>query len=269
MKNNTVKFRVALTGAYGGIGTALAKQLFAEGADLYLIGRDAQKLARLESVLVGSSRPGQTVHSLVADLTDVGQIDAMVSELAERPPVNVLINNAGISHFGLFENTSDEVIEKMFSTNVMGVMRLTQRMLPIMKTQEHARIINIGSVFGSLAYPGFVAYSASKYALRGFSEALARELANSPIRVGHFTARATDTAINAASVVALNQALNTPIDSAEKVASQIIRFMSSEQLANKVAWPEAMFMRLNAVFPNLVTQALKKKLSIIEQFASV
>jgi len=267
MKNGIENLRVALTGAYGGIGSALAVQLHSAGADLYLIGRNREKLEQLKTSLGKPTTPTQNVNLLVADLTVTSQLDALTQQLAELPPINVLINNAGISHFGLFESTSDQVIDDLVSINVTAVMKLTKRLLPMLTSQDCARIINVGSVFGSLAYPGFAAYSSSKFALRGFSEALSREVANSSVSVGHFTARATDTDINSDSVVALNKALKTHTDTPQSVAAKLLAFIHSKKLNNKIQWPEKLFVQLNSVFPNVVSKSLNKQLSTIQRFA--
>jgi short-subunit dehydrogenase len=112
-----------------------------------------------------------------------------------------------------------------------------------------------------------VAYSTSKFALRGFSEALARELANTKVSVGHFSARATDTPLNNETVVALNKATKTQTDSPDYVAADIVKFIHSTRFLNRLQWPEKLFVRMNYIVPNLVSKSLRKQLPIIEQFA--
>jgi short-subunit dehydrogenase len=97
--------------------------------------------------------------------------------------VNVLINNAGVSQFKLFEQASESDISDIITTNTIAPMQLTQALLPLLKQYDKAQIINMGSTYGSIGFPGYTAYCASKFALRGFSQTLSRELADSNIRV--------------------------------------------------------------------------------------
>lgn len=100
--------------------------------------------------------------------------------------VNVLNNNAGVSQFKLFEQASESDISDIsdiITTNTIAPMQLTQALLPLLKQYDKAQIINMGSTYGSIGFPGYTAYCASKFALRGFSQTLSRELADSNIRV--------------------------------------------------------------------------------------
>jgi short-subunit dehydrogenase len=125
----------------------------------------------------------------------------------------------------------------------------------------------VGSAFGSIGHPGFTGYCATKFGLRGFTEALQRELADSGIQVKYFAPRATETTINSSDVVQLNQQLGNSMDSPKWVAEQLMKQLKSNELRRFLGWPERIFVRLNGVFPALVDMGLKSKLTLIELMA--
>lgn len=146
-------------------------------------------------------------------------------------------------------------------------MQLTHRLLPLLRQQGRALVVNLGSTFGSIGYPGFTAYCASKFALRGFSEALRRELADTLVKVLYFAPRATQTGMNGAQVVAMNDELNVAMDDPHSVALQLLAAIRREEEERYLGWPEKLFVRLNSLLPRLVDQALRKQLPIIQRFA--
>ena len=129
-------------------------------------------------------------------------------------------------------------------------------------------IVNIGSIFGSIGHPGFAAYCASKFGLKGFTEALQRELHGSSIRVLYLAPRATHTDLNSMAVTALNEALGNNVDSPEQVAKALMDILASKRRQQYLGWPENLFVRLNGLFPGLVHNALVRKLHIIRHHAS-
>ena len=262
------KITAVITGAYGGIGRAVCKELAHRGANLYIVGRRQDALNALHAELKIMLSPTQHIHSFVADLGDPLQIEKLGRELNTlSPKINTLINNAGINHFALFEDTPDDRLQQMLNINVLAQIRVTKALLPRLKEQNCARIVNVGSVFGALGHPGFSAYCASKFGLRGFSESLSRELSDTSVTVGHFVARATDTPMNRDSVAELNQALKTKVDSPESVAKKLVQFVASDALYNRIAWPEKLFVRINAIAPAIVSRVLAKNLSTIKHHA--
>lgn len=252
--------RILLTGASGGLGQELAKQLSAAGAQLLLAGRDASRLAEVSRHLSGES------SSVRADLTRPEGIAAAVGAAREFG-VNGLINNAGIGGFGLFERMDWPTAEQILATNLIAPMRLTHALLPWLKTRPEAMIVNIGSTFGSLPFPGFAAYSAAKSGLRGFSQALRRELGDTAISVMHMAPRAINTPLNSPEVNALNRALNNSSDTTEQVARQLISALRHESGERHFGFPEKIFAWLNGLAPSLIDRALAGKLATIKQFA--
>ena len=151
--------------------------------------------------------------------------------------------------------------------NVTATLQLTHRLLPILRQQGRALVVNIGSTFGSIGYPGFTAYCASKFAIRGFSEALRRELADTQVKVLYLAPRATRTSMNSDSVVAMNTELKVAMDDPQLVARTVRAAIESEREELYMGWPEKLFVRLNGLLPRVVDQALRKQLPVIQRFA--
>lgn len=252
--------RILLTGATGGLGQALAQQLAADGARLLLAGRDTARLAALNAALGGE-------HSSVrADLTRPEGV-AAAAGAAREFGANVLINNAGVGGFGLYERQDWDEIESLLATNLAAPMRLTHALLPWLKARPQAVIVNIGSTFGSLPFAGFAAYSAAKAGLRGFSQALRRELADTQVAVIHLAPRAIDTPLNSDAVNALNRALNNRSDDADAVARQVVAALRAGDGERHFGFPERFFAWLNGVAPTLIDRGLAGKLAVIKQHA--
>lgn len=257
---------VVLTGACGGIGQLLARRLAAAGASLYLCGRDAEALAALERELRAQTIAGQWVEARAVDLTDDADTDRWLQSFGHT--VNVLINNAGICKFDLFERLGDRDIESIMNLNSIVPMKLTRKLLPQLKAAPAARVVNIASTFGAIGFPGYAVYSASKYAIRGFSQALRRELADTSIDVGCILPRATRTAINSERVVEMNRRLGVAMDPPEKAAAAIVAFVCGTGGELALGWPEKLLVRLNSVFPALIGNAISKKLPLIKQYVA-
>ena len=253
--------RILLTGASGGIGQALVEGLCAEGAKLLLAGRQADALSALSRRF-----PGQ-VAVVQADLRTHEGRDAVEAAVRRLGGVNCLVNAAGVNQFALLERQDEDAIADLLAMNVTATMQLTRRMLPWLRQAQSALVVNVGSTFGSIGYPGFAAYCASKFAIRGFSEALRRELADSRIKVLYVAPRATHTAMNAAPVVAMNDELNVAMDPPREVAAQIIEAIRREREELYLGWPEKLFVKLNGLWPRIVDQALRKQLPTIQRFA--
>ena len=256
-----------ITGATGGIGGAIAEALCAQGYSVCLVGRDQQKLTSMHAELA-SCHTGASVYSFNCDITESLQRESLVqSVMAIKEPLALWVNTAGINQFGLFEGQDEQVIMDQLAVNATAPMLLTKTVICAVDKAKPLQIINVGSTFGTIGYAGFVAYSASKFALRGFSEALGRELSDTAIQICYFAPRATKTAINAPNVVAMNQALKVVMDEPPIVAQAFIRFLQSRAAIGYVGFPETFFARINSLLPSVVSKALKKQLPTIKAYA--
>lgn len=254
--------RIVLLGANGGIGSALARELSYKGARLLLAGLGQQDLTRLAEGLPN------TAHGVHADICRSEDREHLL-DLAETHlgGIDVLINAVGIMDFLPLEALSPERIEATLRVNVLAPILFIQAALPKMKRAGRGRIVNIGSIFGSIAFPYFSVYSASKFALRGFSEALRRELQDSGIGVSYVAPRATRTTLNDSRVMAMGKATNMKMDAPEAVAQQIVRAIEKDRDEVYLGRAESLFVRINQLFPWLVDRALRGQRRIMESYA--
>jgi short-subunit dehydrogenase len=172
-----------VTGAASGIGAALAAQLAARGSNLVLVDRDKERLDGVAAD-VRRAHPQLAVDTYVVDLSD----DAATAEAAEalaaaHPGTTLLVNNAGVALGGRFDQVTLEEFDWVMAVNFRSVVRLTHAFLPALKAHPGAHLVNVSSVFGIFAPAGQAAYSASKFAVRGFSEAVRHELAENGVGV--------------------------------------------------------------------------------------
>ena len=138
-----------------------------------------------------------------------------------------------------------------------------------MSATAPSQIVNMGSTFGSIGYPGYVSYCASKFALRGATEALSREYSNSQIQFKYFSPRATNTAMNSPVVVEMNAKLGVKMDSPEFVAAELYQFLQNDKLYYQVGYPEKIFVKVNQVLPNVVSSSIQKDIEKIQNFAEL
>ncbi len=170
-----------VTGAASGIGRALAEALARRRCHLALADINDAGLQRTAE-LVAAPELRVSCHRLdVADTEAVASFPKIVQ--ASHPGVDLLFNNAGVALGGAFEQISDADFEWLFGINFRGVVRMTRAFLPLLKASDDARLVNLSSVFGLMGPPGQTAYAASKFAVRGFSEALRHELEGSHVGV--------------------------------------------------------------------------------------
>ncbi len=249
--------RILLTGATGGIGRPLALELARRGARLALTGRDATRLELLAGELSNASAPAAI---LPFDLAHPGSHAALVERALESMGgIDVLVNNAGRSHFGAFADQDEAAMRELIETNLTAPLLLIRAILPHLIQRGATCIVNIGSVFGAIGFPYNAAYSASKFALRGFSEALRRELADTGVKVLYVAPRATATAMNGPVSRALMSETGTAVDVPEKVATVIANALAADRKEVIVGGAEGFFARLNALLPRLVDGALIKQ----------
>jgi short-subunit dehydrogenase len=172
-----------VTGAASGIGEALAVQLAARGSHLVLVDRDKDRLGDVADRL-RADHPALTLATHVADLSDDEQTAALADALAaDHPETTLLVNNAGVALGGRFDQVTLEEFDWVMAVNFRSVVRLTHALVPVLKAHPGSHLVNVSSVFGIFAPAGQAAYSASKFAVRGFSEAVRHELAENAVGV--------------------------------------------------------------------------------------
>jgi len=260
-QNDTRPYRAVLTGASGGIGAAIAERLAARCSLLILAGRNREALDELAGRLRGC-----TVRIVSGDLCDDATLDAIAACARDNGGIDLLVNNAGISSFHAFETQPAAAIRAQVETNLVAPMLLTRTLLPLLHLASVAQVVNIGSVFGSLGYPGFAAYGAAKAGLAGFSQSLRRELADTGVKVRHFSPRATRTAINSAAVNRMNTALRTNEDTPEAVADAFMDFLAGTAAERTLGGSERFFVLVNKVLPGIPENAIRKQLGQIRKY---
>jgi NAD(P)-dependent dehydrogenase (short-subunit alcohol dehydrogenase family) len=167
-----------ITGANSGFGRAITETAVAAGDVAVATARRVSSLDDL-----AAAHPGQ-VDVLPLDVTDPGSVDAAVGDVVARHGrIDVLVNNAGRTHVGAAEETTDAELRDLFEVHVFGPATLTRAVLPNMRSRRSGAIIQISSMGGQLSFAGFAAYSATKFALEGMSEALADEVRPLGIKV--------------------------------------------------------------------------------------
>jgi short-subunit dehydrogenase len=168
-----------ITGAGSGMGRELALNLANRACHLALVDRNAEALAETAALIPAA---GLRISTHVLDIASREQVAALpAAVLGTHKTVDLLFNNAGVALGGMFEQLSEEEFDWLFEINFHGLVRMTRAFLPLLRTSDDARIINLSSLFGLVAPPGQSAYAASKFAVRGFSEALRHELEGSSI----------------------------------------------------------------------------------------
>jgi len=170
-----------ITGAAGGIGRAIALSLARRGCHLALADVDEAGLAQMQAQAAPCGVRVSCHRLDVASREAVAELPAQV--LGAHGRVDLLFNNAGVALVGNFEQVSEADFDWLMEINFHGVVRMTRAFLPVLKAGDDSRIVNLSSVFGLISPPGQCAYSASKFAVRGFSNALRHELAGSRVGV--------------------------------------------------------------------------------------
>jgi 3-dehydrosphinganine reductase len=183
-----------VTGGSSGIGLALARQLAARGADVWLAARDRPKLEKARAEAAALAGSGRTVGFSQADVADEGRAFAAVEE-AQRAlgPLDLVINNAGVTHPGYFQDLSADVFRRMMEINYFGTLNICRAAVPGMIQRGSGHLVNVSSLVGIIAAFGYSAYGASKWAIRGLTDVLRYELKPHGVRVSIAFPPDTDT----------------------------------------------------------------------------
>ncbi|RLL50937.1 SDR family oxidoreductase [Mariprofundus sp. EBB-1] len=253
--------RVVLTGAAGGMGSILARELVKLGANLAMVDANAKALDAMHAELPDS-------HAIAGDLSSAAGCTVVADQCLEKlGGIDLLINLAGINSFAAYEDENPEKIELMLHVNLLAPMWLARAFLPVMQKNNAGRIVNVGSIFGSIGFAYFAVYSASKFGLRGFSEALRREVADTNIKVTYIAPRAVKTPMNSDALMRMGEATGMNMDAPEDVVKKIIAAINNNRKDIYFGFPEALFVNINVMFPRLVDKALAAQNRIARAFA--
>jgi 3-dehydrosphinganine reductase len=179
IKANLESGKVALvTGGSSGIGLAIGCALAKRGMDVWLVARRQDILeSAYEQVEAQRQNQEQKIGIISADISDWDQVQSMVDQVLEKSgSVDVLVNSAGVAHPGYVQELDLKIFKWMMEVNYFGTVYMTKAILPTMLMQKSGYIVNISSLAGFIGVFGYTAYGASKFAVRGFSDALRAEM---------------------------------------------------------------------------------------------
>lgn len=167
-----------ITGCSTGFGRNLAQEVLQNGGKVAVTARNTNDVKDLVD------KYPDTAFAIALDVTKPQQVKEAVQQAIDKfGHIDVLVNNAGIGYFGAIEESEDDQVRRMFEINFFGLAAVTKEVLPHLRKQRSGHIINISSVGGSVAFPGIGMYNATKFAVTGYSESLAKELAPLGIKV--------------------------------------------------------------------------------------
>jgi len=260
---------VVVTGASSGIGEATAREFGRAGAKVVLAAR---RLDRLEAVArdINAMGDGGAALPVAADLSRLEDIQHLVAEAQGRfGRIDVLFNNAGFGRLGWLENL-DQVkdIAAQLNVNVLGVLQTTREVLPLMIAQKGGHIINMASVAGLVGSPTYTIYAACKFAVRGFSEALRREVTPWGIRVSVIYPGGVATEFGSHAGIKRKTKTTTPAWmrlTAEDVGRAVVGLVRRPRSNLVITWPFRFSVLLNTVLPSLVDWTLIRQFTIPER----
>lgn len=243
-----------VTGAAGGIGRPFCLQLAEAGSDLVLVGRKSGPLGDLATLCLSlGARSCAIIKGDIRQLTTQQRATQAARDYTGRDIF--LVNNAGMNIEGPFLERENEDMDQIISANLVAPMQLTRR---IAKATEGRKlcVVNIGSVLGAIGIPDYVAYSASKAGLRGFTQALNRELGGKSRRAIYFGPRAVETAFNSPESLEKQRQNGQSVDTPATIARWIFQRLNGRRSEYFYGWPERAFVKLNALLPSLVDRSL-------------
>lgn len=183
-----------ISGGSSGIGLKLAEKLFSKGWDVSLIARDKARLQQARNAIDKKRRSArQWIQIFSADVTDSYALDRAARAAASTQPLDLVVSSAGIVVPGLFGDLPPDVFERTMEVNYLGTVNLVRAVLPGLRARGEGRIVLISSGAGLIGLYGYTAYTASKFAVRGFAEALRAELRPEGIGVSVVYPPDTDT----------------------------------------------------------------------------
>jgi short-subunit dehydrogenase len=254
---------VVLTHVNNMLGRALAKALDKEGAVLILSDGDETGLTELAKELKSDR------HMLVpGDINiDKGRVQLISACRDKDTSIDILINNPLQGAQGSFRATPQSDISQFINSSLTAPILLTRALFPQLAKRDSALIVNIGTLSASIGLPGFAIDCAGRFGLRGFSEALARELQNTSVKTTYVAHRGIKQSNNKTTSTNLSTALKRPLDKPEAVAKTVIKAIVDEAPFNQMGRLERYWIKLNTCVPKWMDKAVFKRLPIYAHFA--
>ena len=254
-----IKGKTALvTGASRGIGKAIAIELARVGIKhLILVARDRQKLAEVATEI---RTTGVKVTTLSIDLTQLSSINIAIAQAwSTHKPIHLLVNCAGVAHQSNFLNSQAHKFQEEISLNLLGTIGITRAMAKRMANQKEGTIVNVSSLMGKLAAPTMSTYSATKFALVGFTQALRTELAEHNIKVIALLPTLTDTEM------ARNLKLFRWVMpmTTEQVARALVSGLYKNRSEILVGWQSYLAVLCQRIFPQLLSKIMMLSAPVI------
>lgn len=231
---------ILVTGGSGALGRRIVEQMKREGGRVTVIARN----------------PVDGQDTLVGDLSTAQGLEAVASMVAARP-WDLLVNIAGVQHFGPLEQQTPEHLLASYMVNLVAPARLAQAVLPGMKSRGRGQIANVGSIFGSINFAHFATYSSAKAGMRALSQSLRRELAGTGVDVTYVAPRAVATPFNSDRVNEFARLTGMAVDDPDRIARRIAGAIRKNRRDVYLGFPESLFVRVNALAPGLIDGALK------------
>jgi short-subunit dehydrogenase len=252
---------ILITGASSGIGAATARLFAAEGYQVVLAARRKEKLDLLADELRGF---GGEVLVVPTDITQLAQITNLVNQAIEKfGQIDVLLNNAGLGRLDWLEKMDPEDdIEFQIQVNLVGMIQTAQAVLPHMITRKQGHIINMGSIAGLIATPTYTIYAATKYGLRGFTEALRREVSIHGIQVTGIYPGGVATEFGEKAGIKRKTKVSTPKFlklTAEDVAQSVLRVTRKPHRAVIIPGLMRPTVWLSVIFPGIVDKIIERR----------
>jgi 3-oxoacyl-[acyl-carrier protein] reductase len=240
-----------ITGASRGIGRAIALELAQQGADcILLVARDANRLGQVAAELQSL---GTKAVAIPLDLTQSERVDrAIANAWHHHGPIDLLVNCAGVAYQAPFLEARREQIQEELAVNLLGMYTITQPIAQRMAAQREGKIVNVSSLMGKLAAPTMATYSATKFAVLGFTQALRHEMATHNVEVSALLPSLTDTEMTQKFQRFQGVTAHTPQQVA-KVLSRELNHQSAEML---VGWQSQLAVLAQRLAPGLVNSLI-------------
>jgi short-subunit dehydrogenase len=247
--------RCLVTGASSGLGQALAEQLVKAGAQVVLTGRSAERLQLIADHLIDAGCAPTRIITVPADLTVEYDCQRLFDEIAGRfEALDLVINSAGVGADGQFETHDPAVLRQIFELNVFALAEVCRRALPLLSHGIQPALVNIGSIVARRGLPGRAEYSASKFAVSGFTEALRVEWRRFGIHVLQVNPGFTDTPFDqhvVASTARYSVARHRRMSS-EAVARATLRGVERKKREITLSWQGRLLVMVNTIAPRFV-----------------